>query len=231
MAEQVEPVDVPEGLNWNLWLGPAPKRAFRPALHPLNWRHNYDYSGGMVTDFGAHHIDIVQWAMDTENTGPVELLAATGELPPPDALYNTATVFHFECKYQSGFRLIVADDSQLETGIRFEGEDGKWLFVTRGKLTSHPETMAEEEIPQGQVRLYESTNHIGNFVDCIQSGKPTVAPIEAAHRTITIAHLGNIMLRLGRQKLRWDPEAEQILDDQAASKMLSRPMRSPWSLG
>src|SRR6478736_327318 len=129
-----------------MWLGPASQMDYRPALLPLNWRHNYNFSGGMVTDFGAHHIDIAMWAMGKTNTGPVEFSNIRGTMPPKTDLYNTATAFHFECKFSDGLEFVIADASERimpeidaaskdqkkkpdHVGIFFEGENGKWLWV------------------------------------------------------------------------------------------------------
>lgn len=233
LADRTAPEPVPEGLNWDLWQGPAPEREYRPALHPLNWRHNYDYSGGMVTDFGAHHFDIVQWALDSDHAGPVRFFGGRAEFPPQGSLYNTATAFHFEAEWASGVRMIVdvADAKSPVGGIRFEGDEGRWIYCSRGVLKSHPEEILREKLPDNAVHLYESNDHEGNFIDCIYSGRPTICPAEVGHRSITIAHLANILLRLGRTELRWDPATERILGDDEAAAMLARPMRAPWSLG
>lgn len=230
MASHQAPEPVPEGLNYDLWEGPAPHRPYRPAILPLNWRHNYDYSGGMITDWGAHHIDIAQWGLNMDSSGPVKLEDLRGEIPPRDALYNTATKFHGKWTYANGVSMVVADEAQVPHGITFEGEDGRKIHVTRDVLEFSPESIRQERIGENEIHLYESKDHCANFIDCILSGKPTAAPIETAHRSITIAHLMNIGLRLGRTTLRWDPDHEQVIGDDAANRMLSRPMRRPWTL-
>ena len=246
MADQQAPCPPPKDFDFDLWLGPAPDMEYRPALLPLNWRHNYNFSGGMITDFGAHHIDIAQWAMDMDQGGPVEFNDISGVLPPPTDLYNTATAFKWTCKYESGVEMIVADAShklmpEMEgnpiggknfdhTGIFFEGENGKWLWVNRGKITASTRELLQEKIRPEEIHLYESADHTRNFIDCIYSGKPTAAPMETAHRTITIAHLGNIGIRLGRKNLKWNPHTEQVVDDAEAQKMLKREWRKPWAV-
>jgi len=233
LAARKDPERPPEGMNWEFWLGPAPARPYCPALHPLNWRHNYDFSGGMITDFGAHHFDIVQWALDADSTGPVRFFHGQAEFPPRDALYNTATSFHFEAEYASGVRMIVdvaGPEHGGTGGIRFEGENGQWIYSARGVLNSHPEGLVKTKLPGTAIQLYESNDHERNFVDCVFTGQPTICPAEVGHRSITIAHLANIMLRLGRAELRWDPVKEEIIGDSEAQAMLSRPMRAPWSL-
>lgn len=230
LADKQQPEAPPDGLNYELWEGPAPHRAYRPALLPLNWRWNFDYSGGMITDWGAHHLDIVQWALGMDESGPVKFQNLRAALPAPDALYNTATTFHFECVYTSGVTLVVDDESAGPNGITFVGDQGRKIFVSREKFESNPEELREEKLGERDIRLYHSKQHERNFIDCIYSGQPTVAPIEAAHRAITIAHVANIGLRLGRSQMIWNPAREQFMDDPEANQMLSRPMRRPWSL-
>jgi predicted dehydrogenase len=224
--KQAEPP--PPELNYDLWLGPAPKREFVPALLQLNWRHNFDFSGGLITDWGAHHLDIVQWALGTDNSGPsrVEIVRAT--LPPPDSIYNTATDFSFDVIYPDGIRVNVSNKNR--NGVLFTGEDNKTIFVSRGILEMKPDELKTQKIGEGEVRLYESNLHERNFVDRIYDAKPTISPAEVGHRSITIAHLANIAIRLGRSSVRWDPAAERIIGDDAANALLSRPMRKRYAV-
>lgn len=221
------PETPPPELNYDLWLGPAPQRDYTPALLQVNWRNNWDYSGGMITDWGAHHLDIVQWALDMDAGGPVAIEKVTAMLPPQTDIYNTATAFSFDVVYASGVRANVSD--RHPNGILFEGEDGKSVFVSRKGLTFTPETLGREKIRPDEVRLYESKVHEENFVDCIYHGKPTAVPVEIGHRSITPAHLANIAIRLGRSGLRWNPATERVIGDEAANGMLSRPMRRPYA--
>lgn len=230
---QQGPAPVPAGFNWEMWQGPAPRREYRPALHPLNWRHNYDYSGGMVTDFGAHHLDIAQWGLGMDHTGPVRFFNPKAAMPAADALYNTATDFHFEAEYANGTVLIVdsGDQKEINTGgVRFEGEDGKWVEVGRGVLSASSDELRRTVVGPKDKPLYKSKQHERNFIDCIYSGEPTIAPIETSHRSISIAHIANILFRLGKSELRWDPQAERFLGDDAANAMISRPMHEPWKI-
>ncbi|MGI9243441.1 MAG: Gfo/Idh/MocA family protein, partial [Verrucomicrobiales bacterium] len=226
MGAQQDPRPAPEGLNYDLWEGPAPHRPYCPAILPLNWRHNWDYSGGMITDWGAHHIDIVQWALGMDESGPVKIENIKGEMPDQKALYNTPEKFHFEVVYADGLRMTVQNK---ETGITFNGEGDKSIFVKRGTIRINPRELAREKIKDSETQLYASKNHYRDFVDGIYSGGATAAPIEAAHRTITIAHLANIALRLGKGEMSWDPKTEKS-DDDAINQMLSRPMRGAYSI-
>jgi len=246
MADKTEPAPVPADFDYDMWLGPAEHMDYRPALLPLNWRHNFNFSGGMITDFGAHHIDIAQWAMDHENTGPVEITNIKGTLPPATALYNTASAFHFETAFADGTSYVIADTTEKlmpeveavtpdkgkfdHVGIFFEGENGKWIYVNRGKLLASDPKIFQEKIRPEEIHLYESKDHTDNFLQCVYDNKPTIAPVEAAHRTISISHIGNIGLRLGRAKLRWDPAAEKFIDDAEANGLITREWRKPWQL-
>lgn len=229
LADRTSIEPVPEGVNMDLWLGPAPVRPYIPALFQVNWRHNFDYSGGMITDWGAHHLDIVQWALGLDTTGgPVALENVEADLPPADALYNTAKDYKFDVVYASGLRVTVSNG--LPNGIRFYGENGRQIFVSRGELTMTPEDLRKEKIRPDEIRLYESNNHDKNFVDCIYSGAEPVAPVEAGHRTITISHLANIALRLGRNSIKWDPATESFSNDPKATAMLDRAMRREYAV-
>ncbi len=230
MSDRQAAEPIPDGLNYDLWEGPAPHREYRPALLPLNWRHNFDYSGGMITDWGAHHVDIAQWAMGMDESGPIRIDNIKAELPESSAIYNTAPKFHFECNYASGVKMVVTDTSENPQGILFEGEGDKNIFVKRGEIKMNPYELRRERIQDSEIRVYKSTNHIADFLDGIETGKRTAAPIEASHRSISICHLANIAIRLGRDSLEWDPKRERVLNDDAANKMLSRPIRGGWKL-
>jgi hypothetical protein len=139
--------------------------------------------------------------------------------------WNTATDFYFECIYKNGVKLIVPD--KVYGGVKFEGSEG-WVAVNRG-IDAEPKSLLESQIGPNKIHFYHSSNHHKNFIDCVLSRKEPIAPVETAHRSITIAHLGNIRLRVGRN-LKWDPENERILEDEEANRMLSRPMRAPWNI-
>lgn len=220
------PAPVPQGFNYDFWLGPAPWAEYAPARCHVNFRWNYDYSGGQVTDWGGHHPDIAQLALGTQLTGPVAIRNARGVIPPRSALWNTPESYRFEAHYADGRRMIIRSDER-QNGIRFEGTNG-WLYVSRGTIeASDPALLPAAEV--GNEWKTSIEKHFGNFLDCIRSGKETVAPCEQAHRSITISHLGNIALLLGRD-LRWDPQREQVIGDTTANAMLNRPYRAPWKL-
>ena len=223
--ERQDPEPVPEGFNYDMWLGPAPEAAYAPGRCHVNFRWNLDYSGGQITDWGGHHPDIAQWGMGTELTGPVAIKNGQAEWAK-EKIWNTAVDFQFEAHYASGVKMIVS--SRVRSGVTFQGSDGS-VWVNRGAIEATPLSLLDWQAKEGDVRLYKSDNHARNFIDCVISRGETAAPIEKAHRSITIAHLGNISLRLGRD-IKWDPEREQIVGDDAANALLSRPMRKPWAL-
>ncbi len=220
LAEPDNPiVEPPPNLDYDRWLGPAPWAPYTLRRCHFTFRWNYDYSGGQVTDWGAHMIDMAHWGMDTELSGPVEV---EGEaVYPDDWLNNTATEFEFRCTYAEGYTMIVS--SAFPTGVRFEGTDG-WIDLEGG--ASNP-TIKQDPIGPNETRLYASSEHYHNFIDCVRTRQRTAAPVEIAHRSISVAHLGNIAMKL-RRKIYWDPVNERILDDLAAERMLRSSLRAPW---
>ncbi|MEM1096356.1 MAG: Gfo/Idh/MocA family oxidoreductase [Bacteroidota bacterium] len=225
VAHRHAPEPVPDGFDYDLWLGPAPEAPYSPARCHVNFRWLLDYSGGQITDWGGHHPDIAQWAMGMDESGPVRIKNARGTWSD-HPLYDTANTYHFEAEYANGTTMVISTDNRH--GVRFEGMDG-WVFVTRRNQEWSSDELWNAELGSDAIRLPVSDNHFRNFIDHVLAGTQPVAPIEAAHRSITIAHLGNIALKTGRD-LQWDPETEQIIGDASASGMLSRPARAPWSL-
>lgn len=218
-----KPEPVPEGLDYNMWLGCAPERPYIPALSHANWRWNLDYSGGQLTDWGGHHPDIAQWGMDTEDTGPIAIKNARGRFKHDD-IWNTAREYYFECEYANGIVLIVDNSGG---GVTFIGDDG-WIQVNRGWMKCSSDEILKSRIGDDEIHLYESQNHAKNFIDGIVTRKETIAPAETGHRSISIVHLGNIAMQLERSNLKWDPEKEIFPDDEEANRMLSRPKREWW---
>jgi len=214
-----EPMPIPAGFDYDLWLGPAPYEPYTYNRCHWNFRWNLDYSGGMVTDWGAHYIDMAHWGMNVEHTGPLSVEGA-GTFPPRAALWNTATGFEFSFMYANGVKMTVKSGGG---GVRFIGSEG-WVDL-EGKAS--PEVLRRDPIGPNDSRLYESDNHHTNFIDCVKSRQPTAASAEIAHRSITPAHLGNIAMQLGR-KLAWNPATEKFDGDEEANRMIARPYRAPW---
>ncbi len=223
--DKTDPVPPPEGFNYDLWLGPAPKAPFAPARTGVNFRWILDYSGGQITDWGGHHPDIAQWGMGTEHTGPVKIRSSQAEWAD-HPIWNTATQYHVEAEFAEGFKMLLTTKAR-HGGVMFEGEDGRWAQADRG---SHQlsENLEGVTLNDNDIRLYKSENHFRNFIDCVISKEETVAPAEAAHRSITIAHLGNISMMLN-QELEWDPKTERFINNPTANFLLNRNMREPWS--
>ncbi len=217
---------VPEGFNYDLWLGPAPLAPYCPARCHVNYRWMFDYSGGQVTDWGGHHPDIAQWGLDRDNSGPVEIRNPRAVFSK-EAPWDTAVEFYFEAVYDDGVVMIISNEERH--GVTFEGSEG-WIWASRGNFEASSQEIHHSEIGPDEIRLYRSEHHHRNFIDCVLSREQPAAPIEAAHRSITIAHLGNIAMRLGRG-VKWNPETEEIIGDAEASKMLSKSMREPWKIG
>jgi len=222
----------PEGLDWDFWLGPALWRPFmkysRNAPH-WDWRWIMDYSGGQLTDWAGHHIDIAHWGLGLDETGPVEIEGKG--VYPKEGIYDAPTEYKFTCKYANSLTMVVANDRQQPKGMGtvWYGEKG-WIYVARGdKLQAEPKSILDETIGLDEIRLYESRDHQQNFLDCVLTRKKTITPIEVAHRSISVGLLGEIAM-LTERKLRWDPDKEIFLNDEQANKMLWRPMRSPWHL-
>jgi predicted dehydrogenase len=219
--------DPPSGFDYDFWLGPAPQRPYNEKRVHYYFRFFWDYSGGQMTNFGAHHLDIAQWALGMDASGPVAT-EGTGTFHPQKwhEVTEKCRVTH---TYASGTKLIVGQEqADIPVGVTFVGDKGK-LFVNRGKLTAEPKELADYQLKDGDVRLYESSDHYQNFLACIKSREKPICDVEIGHRSATVCHLGNIAIRLGR-KLAWDPEKEQFIGDDEANTWLSRPYRSPWTL-
>jgi len=216
---------VPEGLDWDFWLGPAPWVPYRGVSH-WNWRWIMDYSGGQLTDWAGHHIDIAHWGLGLDRTGPIEIEGKG--VYPKDGMYDAPTEYDFTCKYANGLVMTVTNNRKNAQGAKWYGEKG-WIYVKRGKLESEPKSVLDEVIGPDEIKLYRSRDHKQNFVDCVKSREETIAPIEVGHRSISVGLLGEIAM-LTEQKLRWDPEKEVFGNSDQANRLLSRPMRAPWHL-
>ncbi len=215
---------VPKGFDYAMWLGQAPLAPYTPGRCHYHFRWILDYSGGSLTDWGAHINDIAQWGNDTEHTGPVSV-EGHGVFPR-DGLYNTAIEWDITYEYANGVRLICTNGTPA---IRFEGSEG-WVACTWDAIDADPPRLLKTVIGPGEIRLRTCPEREQrDFLNCVKSRAEAYGPAEIGHRTITISHLGNIAMMLGR-KLRWNPEAERFVGDDEANRMLSRPMRAPWHL-
>ena len=235
----------PAGLNWDLWLGQAPKVDYIAKRCHGTFRWWYEYSGGKLTDWGAHHVDIAQWALGMQDSGPssVEPVAVQFPqelrrgMPTQDDSYSTATQFRIRCKFAGGAELVIVDGHEgglwpglrnSGNGILVEGEKGK-LFVNRGTLVGPAvddlKTNPLSDDLLTKLRKGKPTNtHMGNFVACVKDRSTPISDVFTHHRALSTCHLANIAMRLGR-KLTWDPAAQQIVGDPEADGWQSRPQR------
>ena len=207
-------------LDWDMWLGPAPKRPYNSILSPRGvhknfpaWRSYREYSGGGMTDWGAHHFDIAQWGLGMDDSGPVEII------PSPNPKSGKGVKF----RYANGIELIHGTSG----GVLFVGEEGK-IFVNRGKFTPTPDTIAKDYTPNGlPIKLYRSTNHYRDFINCVRSRQKPICDVEIGCRSVTICHLANIAYWYNRN-LKWDPAKEHFVGDSEANSWLDRKPRAPW---
>jgi predicted dehydrogenase len=224
----------PPELNWDLWLGQCPKVDYIKERCHANFRWWYEYSGGKMTDWGAHHVDIAQWAIGKDDSGPTRIEINYAEHPVPfrhgyptvDDTYNTATAFNVSCHYDNGVELIIRDDT--ENGITFEGSQGT-IFVSRGRLTGAAvDALKNDPISEsvliGLRKGKRLDSHMGNFMECVRDRSMPVSDVYSHHRNLTTCHLANIAIRLGRN-LTWDPVREQIVGDGEADAMERRDQR------
>ncbi len=217
---------VPKTLDYDFWLGPAPKVPYTKLRSHFWWRFILTYGGGEMTDRGAHIIDLAQLANAADNTGPVEI-SGRGKAPS-DGLFDAFMEYDFQCKYANGVRMI--GSSKEPRGLKLEGTDG-WIFIHihGGRLTAEPNSLLKEEIAPGEIHIGRSPGHHEDFINAVKHRRQPVAPAETGHRTATICHLLNIAM-LTEKKLQWEPKSEQITNYTDINRMLTRPMRSPWHL-
>lgn len=225
----------PKDLNWDLWLGQAPWAEFcKQRYDPFRWW--FEYSGGFMTDWGAHHLDIVHRALGVEHSGPT-VVSGRAKLPDIANGYNTPRQFTVDLTYPGGV-LVEVRLSEEQNGILFEGDEGR-IFVNRGRLTGKPaERLTRDPLPASALRLDHGTRywgtanyvHLREFLDCVRSGKPPISDVASQHRSATACHLANISMRLGRP-LRWDARREQFTNDAEANTLLSRPHRHGYGFG
>jgi len=207
----------PEWLDWDMWLGPALWRPYTSKIAPGGWMAYRDYSGGEMTNWGAHMFDTAQWAMGADESGPVKII------PPDGKDYKVLTY-----KYANGTIMTRDKIGKDVPGVLFTGTEGK-IEVSREHLITEPENLVRQKIGPDEIHLCESTNHQDNFLQCIRTRERPASDAEVGCRSVTVCHLGNIAYWLKRP-LRWDPEKERFLNDPEADKMIARAMRAPWRL-
>ena len=228
----------PPELDYDRWIGPSKMEPYIDARVYQNWRWNYNTGGGQLLDWIGHHGDIAHWGLGCDATGP-SAIEGHGDFPPVDAVWNAAKTYEIECTYRKEVThypvdvgmTIAGGHPAIMMGTKWIGTDG-WVWVDRsGFDASNPAWINGGSLPEElrKVKLYESHNHQRNFLDCVKSRKPTIAPVETAHHSTIPGHLGLISMLVGR-KLEWDVAREQIVNDAAASELLTRPYRAPYKL-
>jgi predicted dehydrogenase len=236
------PAPVPPGLDWDMWLGPAPWAPYSDLRFTRTWMSIYDYGlGGIGGEYGVHDVDIGQWANGTDHTTPIAV-EGTGELYHD--IRDTLTTYEIEYTYANGVRMLLMDlvtarkrfwqfqfgesVKGVSVGLILSGTEG-WIWVSRAGIRTHPESLMRTVLGPNDVRVIRSDDHKQNLLDAIRTGAPTVCPVEAGVHDEMICQMGDIAVRMGR-KLRWDPVKESFQDDEIANRRLSRVMRSPWRL-
>jgi predicted dehydrogenase len=240
-----EPIPIPPEMNWDYYVGQAPKRDYvgvrkvtkagdkENVSYECKCAHGvfrwwYCFSGGQMTDWGAHHNDIAQWGNGTELSGPIEVQGKSFVDMIPGG-YDTVAEYEVKCRYANGVTMTVTDGRRAPNGVKFIGPNG-WIFVTRGQIEASKPELLQEPLPESAARLYRSDDHMGNFFECVLTRKAPIAEAEIGHRSITTAHLGIISIRLGGLKLGWNPEKEEFTGEHAgeAKQWIVREMRKPY---
>ena len=240
---------IPKNLNYDAWLGSTPNVYYtEKRVHPQNdysrpgWLRMEQFGAGMITGWGAHHVDCAHWGMDTEYTGPIEISGRADF--PKSGLWNVHGLFQTEGVYANGVKMIISNE--IPNGIKFEGTEG-WIFVTRGDyrasssdpiptgknkvlpLTASNNKIITSVIGENEINLYKSTDHHGNWLESIVSRKQPISPVEIGHRSCSTCLLHHIAMKLKR-KIYWDPMNERFLNDDEANAMLNRPHRFPYEV-
>jgi len=237
-----KPEPVPEGFDYDTWLGPAPVKPFNTdrCMRTDGLKggyHIYDYAIGFIAGWGAHPLDIAQWGNNTDNTAPI-LYEGKGRLPT-EGLFDTTLDWDINCTYENGVKTRFMSYSAAEPvvskyrpfhdhGTTFIGDKG-WVSVDRAGIYAEPSELLKVTLKPGDIHLYESNNHYANFAQCVLSRKDPISPIEAAVQSDFISHLSDIVVRTGHT-IKWDPKKEEIIDDPEAQRYTTRAMRSPWHL-
>jgi predicted dehydrogenase len=224
-----KPMPVPDRFDYAMWLGPAPEAPYHQDRCLYRFRFNYDYAGGQVANFGAHSLDMAQWGLGMDQSGPVEIECLEAKFLPEGSLFSAATETKIRYRYANGIEVLCVT---AEPSVRavFEGTEGRVEIESRGKnFKTKPASLATKELRDDEL-LHKSDDHQQNFLDCIKSGKDPAAPVEVGHRSASVCHLGNIAVRMNAKQLKWDPKTEQFIGNDEASSYIHRQMRSPWQI-
>ena len=235
-----KPMPVPDGFDYDFWLGPAPEAPYHIERCFHRWRYILDYSNGQTTNFGAHTNDIAQWGLGKDGTTPVEFEDNGSEFLPEGSLFNTACKTAFRARYADGIELIC--ETRRSSATKFEGSEGRLEITLGGSMKTFPENLKDSVIGPNEIHLPQSNpsreenvrkhidaDHVRNFLDAVKSRKDPIEPVEVGFSTASLCLLGN-MSQLLKRKFTWDPAEERSPDDEDVNQMLSRPMREPWKL-
>jgi len=235
----LKPAPVPDWLDYDLWLGPAPYIPYtQDRCSNQWWWYISDYAIGFIAGWGIHPIDIAVWGGADKLSGPIEI-EGKGTWPTPDGVCDTAMNWNVTCKYPTGVTINFTGYPFPEEwqkrygrttshGTAFEGTDG-WVHVDREGINAHPKELLSTQFGPNDARLYESNNHVRNLLDCVKSRAPTICPIDESVRGDILCQISDIAIRL-EQKLVWDQAKERFVNNDIANRRLSRSMRSPWTL-
>jgi predicted dehydrogenase len=216
----------PKGLDYDMYCGPSELLPYMDCRVHRHWRGHRNFGGGRLMDWIGHHNDIAHWGMGMDKGGPTEVEAVGWTFPNND-VYNTATDYEIRCTYPGGIETSMGTPN--DSGTKFIGSDG-WVQVNRGVMNTSNREWRISTFDRGPIKAYVSKSHHRNFLDCVKSRKPTICPAETGHRSITPGHLGIVAQAVGRT-LKWDPEQEQIVNDQEAMKRLMHlGYRGDWRL-
>jgi len=234
----LEPVPVPQWLDYNMWLGPAPFTPYtKDRCSNKLWWFISDYALGFIAGWGVHPLDIALWGGGEKVACPVEIEGKG--VWPTEGVCDTAMNWNVVCKYDSGVTMNFTGDPFPEEwkkrygrttshGTAFEGTDG-WVHVDRSGINAYPKELLTTEFGPNEINLYKSSNHVRNLLDCVKSRNDTICPIDVSVQADIICHISDIAIRL-EQKIKWDPKTERFVNNEPANRRLSRPMRSPWTL-
>ncbi len=223
-----KPETPPAHFDYERWLGPAPEAPYTPGRCHFNFRWIDDYAPGYITDWGAHFLDVMQWGANKDETGPLEI-KAEDVTRRTQGIYDAPENFRIEYRYADGLPVVLFSTAAEEAhGTKFIGSHG-WIFTQNDRLEFGPENLHKVQFKDSDVRLYVSNQHHRNFIDAVLSRGNTAAGPESSQRATTLCHLGAISATLGRA-VRFDPATESFPDDQEANRLVTRPLRGPWSL-
>jgi predicted dehydrogenase len=220
-----KPMPVPDGFDYDLWLGPAPQAPYHADRCLYRFRFVSAYSGGQTTNFGHHAIGVAMWALGLDGTVPGTVWNRGAEWPERGDLFDTATKVHFGGRFAGGIELECVT-SPKSFGVRIEGDKG-WIETNGRKIEASSPGIAEWTPGPDAIRLYDSPNHYRNFIDGVMSRNEPIEPVETGHRVSAVCHMGNIAMKLDRE-LRWDQKAERFAGDDEANALLGGIHRAPW---